>query len=285
MLDFLDFARSNGLILTSLARGGIRRCPTQDHPHKKNGAYHYGGTWGWVQNHSEHPEVILWLDQKERTTEEKEAFRRQIERDRAHLAKETRIRHQKAAEKASAILSECVLEPHAYLDKKGFKDLPGLVWHKTHDENLLCIPMLIGRRVVGLQMIDRDGNKKFLYGQQSKGASYVIGSEGVNVWVEGYVSGLSVHRALQAIRKPSVVHVCFSAANMQSMALKGAQGFCVADNDLSKTGENAAINSGLPYYLPGTVGHDANDEHREFGLFGFSQKLAKFLLENRKVIC
>ncbi len=284
MREFIDFARANGLILNSLIQGGIHRCPTSDHPLKKNGAYYYGGNWGWIQNHAEHTEIILWMDQKERSREEKEAFRRQIEMDRAQLAKEVRIRHALAAQKASAILSECSMEPHSYLDKKGFKDLPGLVWHKTPEENFLCIPMMFNERVSGIQMINREGQKKFLYGQQSKGASYKIGKTGLNVWVEGYASGLSVHRALQALRKPSIVHICFSASNMQLLASRSAEGFCVADNDISKTGESAAIATGLPYYLPPQDGHDANDEYREFGVFAFSQKLAKFLIENRKEI-
>jgi putative DNA primase/helicase len=284
MLEFIEFARQNGLILNSVTQGGIHRCPTLDHPLRRNGAYHFGGVWGWIQNHAEHQEIILWTDQKERTEEEKLAFMRQVERDKNQLAKERRANHQRAAQKASTILSECVHEPHAYLDSHGLKDLPGLVWHKTPEENLLIIPMMIDRRVVGLQMIDREGQKKFLFGQQSKGASYVIGQNGINVWCEGYCTGMAVHRALQAIKRPAVVHICFSAANMQAMALRSTRGIVVADNDSSGTGQKAALATGLPYYLPETEGQDACDEFMELGLFTFSQKLQKFLLDNRKTL-
>jgi len=42
---------------------------------------------------------------------------------------------------------------------------------------------------------------------------------------------------------------------------------------VSKTGENAAIQTGLPWTMSDTVGHDANDDHKKFGLFCVVKKI------------
>ena len=48
-MSFLAFARAHGLVIEDLhASDRIRRCATEEHPHKKNGAYLWDGTRGWV---------------------------------------------------------------------------------------------------------------------------------------------------------------------------------------------------------------------------------------------
>jgi putative DNA primase/helicase len=46
-----------------------------------------------------------------------------------------------------------------------------------------------------------------------------------------------------------------------------------ADNDVSKTGENAAIQTGLPWTMADQVGYDANDLHKNNGLFAVVAKI------------
>ena len=141
----------------------------------------------------------------------------------------------------------------------------------------LVIPMRVGVQVVGVQLIDKDGIKKFLYGQLCAGAEYVIGARGVDIWLEGYATGLSVSAVMAALKARCCIHVCFSAGNMQAMAKAAGRGFVIADNDQSETGEKAAKATGLPYFMPPDVGSDFNDLHKASGTFSASQALRRFM--------
>ncbi|WP_297504792.1 hypothetical protein [Ferrovum sp.] len=276
MTDFLDFARACGLNIKNLVAGKIARCSTIDHPRKQNGAYLWEGEFGWVQNWACDSEPRIWKLDKPRTKQEEEEFSRRMKTAFERHEKERRENHQRAAEKAVWIIRHSKLETHAYLDKKGFPETEGLVWRPTEDQNLLVIPMKIGEKIVGCQMIDRDGGKKFLFGQQCKGAEYRIGSGKLHVYCEGYATGLSVVKALQALKRPFTLHVCFSASNMLLIAQRGLGGLVVADNDESVTGERVAKEIGIPYFLPPEG--DFNDFWSDVGTFKASQALRKVLI-------
>ena len=184
---------------------------------------------------------------------------------------------QQAASKAAWILGQCKPEKHAYLQSKGWPDALGQVWRVDEENNLLCIPMRVGQNLVGIQMIDRNGSKKYLQGQRTSGAEYVIsnpGSGALDFWVEGYASGLSLRACLSALRMRYRIHITFSAGNLKAMANSG---YVIADNDASGTGEKAAIATGLPYWMSDVTGEDINDAHKRLGLFGCSQMLRKWL--------
>ncbi len=186
---------------------------------------------------------------------------------------------QQAAKKAGWILHQTMQEQHAYLHSKGWPDAKGAVWWPDEKQNLLCLPMRVGDTLVGLQLIDREGGKKFLTGQRTSGAEYLISNNGRGVndfWVEGYASGLSLRACLSALRMRYRIHVTFSAANLKLMANSG---YVIADNDASNTGEKAAIATGLPYWMSDVQGEDINDAHKRLGLFACSQMLRKWLCE------
>ncbi len=181
----------------------------------------------------------------------------------------------RAARKAGWILHQCKHERHAYLHTKGWPEAVGSVWWPTPEQNLLCIPMRVGRELVGVQMIDRRGEKKYLKGQRTSGAEYCISNPGhgaLDWWVEGYATGLSLRDCLHALRMRYRIHICFSAGNLKRMATVGV---VVADNDDTKTGETVAKATGLPYFLP-PLG-DLNDMHKAQGVFRTSQALRKWL--------
>ena len=67
---------------------------------------------------------------------------------------------------------------------------------------------------------------------------------------------------------------CFSASNMVHVA-KDHGHFVMADNDASKTGEQAAIDTGLPWVMPEQVGMDWNDVHATQGIFSVFAALKK----------
>ena len=64
---------------------------------------------------------------------------------------------------------------------------------------------------------------------------------------------------------------------MSKIAARLPDGYIVADNDASGTGERAAREIGWKYYLPPVVGHDFNDHHLAVGMFKAGQDLIKSL--------
>ena len=220
-----------------------------------------------------------WRDEgHQRPTQEQINAQRAAVAERASKEGQERIRiAHKAAEKAKWILSQCVQEQHAYLQSKGFPELPGLVWRPEQESNLLCIPMYVAGKISSLQMISRSGEKKFLTGGITSKAEYCIDAAGIggdDWWVEGYASGLSLRACLNALKLRYRIHVCFSAGNLKRMAHSG---YVVADNDASLTGLNAARATGLPYWMPDQEGTDINDFHKLHGTFKTSQVLRKWL--------
>jgi len=211
------------------------------------------------------------------TAAQLEAKRKEAE-DRASRKGRERIRMaQAASEKAKWILDQCKLEAHAYLHAHGYADMQTLVWRPDEETNLMCIPMYVGKQLVGVQMIDKHGDKKYLSGQITSKAEHCFDSGSANVmdfWVEGFCSGLSLKSLLAALKIKSRIHVTFSAGNLKRMAHSGV---VIADNDTSKTGEKAAIETGLPYWMSDVEGEDINDLHRRLGLFKASQQIGKWL--------
>lgn len=197
--------------------------------------------------------------------------------ERARLAAE-------AARKAAWIVGQCKQEKHAYLDSKGFREMTGLVWWPEPESNLLCIPMYVGRDLVGLQMIDRTGAKKFLFGQVTSQAEHQIdtGLGAVDWWVEGYASAMSLRACLHALKLRYRIHVTFSAQNLQRMAHSG---FVVADHDRSGVGQAVAESTGLPFYLPEVLGEDINDQHKRLGTFKCSQLLRRWMFALQEEAC
>ena len=118
-----------------------------------------------------------------------------------------------AAKRAEWILSQCSLETHPYLERKGFKDEIANVWERD-GVRVLLIPMRVGRRIVGVQLIDPEGDKRFLAGQRTSGAAFIMDNKGRNVLCEGYATALSIRAALTALKTRYTLFVCFSAGNL-----------------------------------------------------------------------
>lgn len=187
---------------------------------------------------------------------------------------------QNAAKKAGWIMHQTVQEQHAYLQSKGWPDAKGAVWWPDEKQNLLCIPMRVGDALVGVQMIDREGGKRYLTGQRTSEAEYVISNNGrgaADWFVEGYATGLSLRECLHALRMRYRIHITFSAGNLVKVAALHDGGYVVADRDDSGTGERVAVQTGLPYYLPSEG--DFNDMHKEQGTFKASQALRRWMSE------
>lgn len=227
-----------------------------------------------------------WRDEgfQKPTQEQIDVQRRAAEERMSREGQERAKLAQKAAQKAAWILSQCKPERHAYLDSKGFSEIEGLVWRPQDEVNLLCIPMYVGRDLVGIQLIDKHGNKKFLKDQITSKAEFRIDSGAINAsdwWVEGYASALSLRACLAALKLRYRIHVTFSAGNLKRIAHSG---YVIADNDASQTGINSAIATGLPYWMDETVGNDINDFHKKQGTFRASQAIGRWLREQNQMM-
>lgn len=270
MIEFINFARNHGLILNSVIYDKWVTTPTEDHPHSSNGRYKLLGDVGWVMNWATMEKPITWFaDGKNGTVNIRQQV--QASNDAKNLAAKN------AQEKAKDILSKCFLNEHQYLIQKGFPLEQGNIFVKDNRE-FLVIPMRINETLVGCQMIDIEGGKKFLYGQTSKGATFIIGSGGTQIFCEGYATGLSIRNIMKQMNLPFCIHICFSANNMEFVSRDFNEGLVIADNDKSKVGENTAIKIGFPYWISDSLGEDFNDYHLRVGTFRATQSLKKLLL-------
>ncbi len=272
-MEFINFCQALGIVINTPPPLGVwRRYPTVDHPRKRNGAVKWMGDHGFAQNHALDTEVSVWKDDK--VTEG-------AKRDFQKLANEAemeRLRMQKqAADRAATILKQCQFGKHEYLKAKGFDDEEGNIW-AFDGKQFLIIPMRVDGHLVGLQIIDNEGTKKFLYGQRTAGAEFCFDNKGLHILCEGYATGLSIRKALKNMKKRYTIHVCFSAGNMKKIAstIQGV-GLIVADNDESGTGERTAKEIGWPYWMSDVVGEDFNDAHQRLGLFKVSYALARMV--------
>jgi len=278
-MSFINFARAHGVDVDPnklYPSDKIKRTGTVAKPKSTNGSYFWDGQRGWVMDWSGEAKVIWYNDPNARpwTDAEKKAW---ADKRRAQ-ASEQQIKYEQVAKKAEAILKSAKTENHPYLQYKGFKDEVGLVL----DSHLL-VPMrnvstarLQGYQAIHFDYQTRKYEKKMLSGMRAKNAVFYIGARQVEeTWlVEGYATGLSLHKALRTCGLKSSVVVCFSASNLIQVAdqIPGNR-FVFADNDESKTGEKAAQDTGLPWTMADEVGMDANDLHIKSGLFAVVKKI------------
>lgn len=265
-MTFIDFCAAHGVRLrTTPPIGRWIRVPTDDKPRKRNGAVKFMGDHGFCQNWATQTEPSVWqLDTKAAPQIDFAEVRRVHGKARA----ERRQRAAKAAQKAEWILSQCELGTHPYFEAKGFPDHQVNVW-----DGKAVIPMRASGKIVGCQLIDAEGVKKFLTGQTSGGAEFVMNARGMHVVCEGYATGLSVQKALSSLKMRATIHVCFSAGNMARIAKELPRGLAIADNDASGTGERVAREIGWPYWMSDVVGEDANDAHQRIGTFKLAMQL------------
>ena len=120
------------------------------------------------------------------------------------------------------------------------------VWAKDGLKTMV-VPMRVDGHLVGCQIIDTDGTKKFLYGQRTSGAELVFNNKGTHILCEGYATALAIKLAMKALKRRYTLHICFSAGNMKKIASSISEGgLVVADNDASTTGEKTAKEIGAP---------------------------------------
>lgn len=287
-MEFHRFAEAHGLVIQHIIMDARwHRVPTTSHPRKRNGAYRHCGTHAHIQDHATMLEPELWTpDEDEVKSVDHAAIARRNRAAREQIRKD----QERAANKAGWLLRNCELLPHPYLASKGFpEELANVFDDEVAGDHKLCIPMRIDGHVVGVQLIsDKAGfEKKFLFGQRTSDATYVIDNKGPKWFVEGYATGLSVRQALQAIKVRYTLFICFSASNLLKVASQHGEGYVIADYDKQTRqapdpggmGVKVAVETGLPYWSAGVEGMDFNDFHQKYGLFKASQELKKLIMK------
>lgn len=219
----------------------------------------------------------VWRDENHRddaTSARLLAEARQRERE---FHRQQRDRQQQAAITATAMIRDARLCTHPYLRAKGFPDQVGLV----HDDKLI-VPMRDARdydRVLSVQQITADGDKRFLAAGRTRGAIYRLRHPRSRqvVLCEGYATGLSLDAALKRLSGSYSVVVCFSAFNLVLVAEAFPYAAVCADNDESRTGEDAARKTGLRWCMPERAGDDFNDLHQRSGVLAVMEALRPML--------
>lgn len=148
---------------------------------------------------------------------------KQVEQDERHQLE--------AAQKANDEWSRAVKTTfHPYAESKGVE----IIGARLLDSKLL-IPLYRYGKIVGVQKISPEGEKRFTYRCSKKGAYCPIGDAGdksLFVICEGWATGVSIH---MAIKKPVVV--AFDAGNLMPVAelirekYPQAEIWIAADND------------------------------------------------------
>lgn len=294
-MDFRQTMIASGLTPRAIAPDGRwYRCPTVDHPRKRNGAYMLRacGTRGFFKNYALDDGWNEWREDKPLTL----AQRKQADAELAAANKREAERRAVANKQMRAYWN--TLKPlrqgHPYLDGKRLSAL-GCTGLRV-DGDLLVIPAMRAGCLTSLQTITPEGEKKYRAGCSIKGASYVLARKGavVTCLAEGFATGLAIY---QAIPQASVV-VCFDAGNMvtvaQEMKLRGMAVVC-ADNDWEtekRIGTNTGIQKGRAAadalkcgmaYPQGIEGSDWADALLEWGESGPSKLRMEIMRQARPV--
>ena len=197
------------------------------------------------------------------TDQQRIDFKIEAHRQQLIRKEEAKARHEKAAKTASYILSQSTTAiDHPYITKKRVKP------HNTGVyKGSLVIPVLNNNSLVSVQLIDKDGGKRFLSGSELKGSYSQLGKYKDNqpiIISEGFATGASIYEATDYL-----TYVAFSAGNLKAVAqyvrsLHPTISIVIAgDNDLSGVGQKAAIDAALTvcgtHIIPQYAGADWND--------------------------
>jgi len=190
--------------------------------------------------------IAKWRSENDGKHQMTDAQRAEMSRLSEQARKDREKRQKKAAETAKKLWDTYgqASESNAYLVRKGVES-HGL--RETKDGRLVLPVLDADLKIVGLQLIDGDGDKKFLSGTKKKGSFFVIDPDNMRTthtinYVEGYATGASYFADLG---QPVVV--CFDAFNLSPVAetisryFPKARHVFIADFDDSKTGEREAI--------------------------------------------
>lgn len=227
-MTFEQALQASGLLPRAIvADGKWRRCPTMDKPKKRNGAYvlHADGRGYW-RNWATDSDVNSWSDKS--VTHSSPVDLAAIERRR----QQERAQRLRAIEGARAHWARCAPAHglHPYLERKGLSAVGTQALRVWGDA--LVVPVLWKGRIISLQSITPDGQKRFWPGAPVKSGALVLDRPraALTAVCEGLATGLAI---FQSVRNARVI-VAFDAGNLSpvvdTMRPTGSVVIC-ADDD------------------------------------------------------
>lgn len=227
-MTFEQALQASGLLPRAIvADGKWRRCPTLDKPKKRNGAYvlHADGRGYW-RNWATDSDINSWADKS--VTHSSPVDLAAIERRR----QQERAQRLRAIEGARAHWARCAPAHglHPYLERKGLSAVGTQALRIWGDA--LVVPVLWKGRIISLQSITPDGQKRFWPGAPVKGGALVLDRPraALTAVCEGLATGLAI---FQSVRNARVI-VAFDAGNLSpvvdTMRPSGSVVIC-ADDD------------------------------------------------------
>ncbi len=293
MSDFRAVLVASGLRPREIvADGKWRRCSTEDHPKKRNGAYRldFDGRRGWWRNWAVDDGVNFWSDGNSSARPIDEArLRAQRDADRRK-----RVEAIRGARRFWDRASACS-RLHPYLGAKALSAL-GTLGLRERD-GLLVIPVRWRDRLISVQTIHPDGTKRFWPGAPVKGGCHVLERQrpALTCICEGLATGLAIFQSVRTAR----VIVAFDAGNLlpvvQEMRPHGTVVLC-ADNDygtLARRGTNPGIDkarnaaelidAGVAF-PEGISGTDWADALKEWGQAG-PRRIERLIHAGGRYVC
>lgn len=207
----------------------------------------------------------VWTDESHQDSAESKRLLREAQQAARERARADAKRAQEVERQAARMLSAAKYDTHPYLARKGFKHTLGLV-----HEGKLLVPIRAVEdysRIISMQLISENGEKRFLPGGRVKGGIHKLGGGSRIALCEGFATGLSVEASLKNLPGHWTVVVCFSADNLALVATQFPDAIVCADHDESGVGERVARKTGLKWAMPPTIG-DFNDLHCAYGALG-----------------
>jgi putative DNA primase/helicase len=218
-----------------------------------------------------------WRDAEHIDTAESRRLLEQANQRERQYREAQRRRQNDVGREVERMIREAKRDTHPYLVAKGFPGTSGLV----HEGRLLLPIRAVEdyKRVISAQLIDANGEKRFIPGGRVRGGVFRIGpaKPAHTLLCEGFATGQSLYCAAGRLPGATAVVVCFSANNLELVAQHFPGALVCADNDASVTGERSAQATGLPYVMPPTTGEDFNDLHQRAGL----QRVIEVLRQTR----
>lgn len=242
MSDFRTALQAAGLLPRDVVPDSKwRRCPTDDKPRKKNGAYLLtaDGRQGYWKNYATDLGWNRWSG--EGAVQVDPAAHARWLREQRQRERQARI---EAMRGARVFWDHCrpMAPLHPYLERKGLAAL-GCAGLRQHSGRLI-VPVFFRGSLISVQRITADGDKRFWPGAPVKAGSLVLERPraAVTCVVEGLATGLAV---FQSVRSSRVI-VAFDAGNLlpalQELQPTGSVVIC-GDNDF-RTGERRGVNPG-----------------------------------------
>jgi putative DNA primase/helicase len=240
-MSFEAALRAAGLLPRAVVPDGRwRRCPTEDHPRRRNGAHVlYPDGRGYFKNWATDADVSSWRDEAtvHAAPIDSAWLRRHRERERQ--------RRMRAIAGARRFWSDSppLVGSHPYLERKGLSAL-GCTGLRTR-AGLLVVPVMVDDVLVSVQTIGADGEKKFWPGAPTRAGAYVLRRQraAVTCLAEGLSTGLAV---FQSVPTATVV-VVFNAGNLSAVVerLKPSGSVVVAADNDHRTLACKGVNPGL----------------------------------------